>query len=323
MNLINSILSMPRIYKRIVSISVDTAFIFLAFFSAFITRLADVSFLDSSEYWQVLIAVWITTLLVFIRVGLYRAILRFLSVHALLTIVISCSASALALVVFGYYADVFIPRSIPIIYGTYLVFLCGGARLLVRVSVSKQKSSKKESVIIYGAGESGRQLLNLLRQGDELHPVAFIDDERKLLKTVVNGLTVYGKGDLTTLVQRRNVGKVLLAMPSALRCERKAIIDSLVDLPVKVLSTPHFQDLLSGAATIDQLRDVPIEDLLARECISSKAELLDANIKNKVVMVTGAGGSIGSELCRQILLQQPHALVLFELSEYALYQIAK
>ncbi|MFT6904718.1 MAG: FlaA1/EpsC-like NDP-sugar epimerase [Oleiphilaceae bacterium] len=323
MTLIHSILSMPRVYKRLISTFVDTLFIAVAFLSAFLTRLGDISFLDASEYLPVIIALWVSTILLFTKVGLYRAILRYLSVHALVTIVFSCFVSALLLVVFGYYWEVFIPRSIPIIYAAYLILLCGGARLFVRVLVSQYNSKQKARVIIYGAGDAGRQLVNLLRQGNELHPVAFIDDEKRLFKTVVNGLTVFNRENLSSLIAKMHVSKVLLAMPSAARSQRKAIIDSLVNLSVEVKLIPHFQDILNGSAAIDQLRDVPIDDLLGRDCVPAKPELLAANIKNKVVLVTGAGGSIGSELCRQIVQQSPSSLVLFELSEFALYQIDK
>ncbi|WP_022941172.1 polysaccharide biosynthesis protein [Psychromonas hadalis] len=319
----NSFFSIPRVYKRVISVFADFLFISISFVGAFYTRLGDLTLFYKSEYTHLLLLLIVSTLFLFMRVGLYRAILRYLSVHALFTIILSCLASAGGLVVFGYFTDIFIPRSIPIIYATFLIFLCGGARLLVRISVYEQKSRKKERTLIYGAGESGRQLLNLLRQGDELHPIAFIDDEKKLFKTVVNGLTVYNRKNLATLIKRKRIGKVLLAMPSATRSERKVIIDSLVELPVEVLSIPHFEELLNGTATVDQLRDVPIEDLLGRDAVATKPELLGKNIKNKVVMVTGAGGSIGSELCRQILQQNPHSLVLFELSEFALYQIEK
>lgn len=314
---------MPRVYKRIISVTVDTLFIVCAFFAAFYTRLGDVSFLDFGAYWQVLIALWVATLVLFTRVGLYRAILRYLSVHALLTIVLSCFASAVLFVVFGYYWEVFIPRAVPIIYASYLVLLCGGARLLVRVIVSQRLSKQKERVIVYGAGESGRQLVNLLRQGIEFHPVAFIDDEKRLFKTVVNGLTVFNSENLGVLITKKRASKVLLAIPSATRTQRKAIINSLVELPVEVKSIPNFEEILNGSASIDQLRDVPIEDLLGRDPVPAKPELLSADIKNKVVMVTGAGGSIGSELCRQIVQQAPNSLILFELSEFALYQIEK
>ncbi|GLS89607.1 nucleoside-diphosphate sugar epimerase [Psychromonas marina] len=318
-----SFFSIPRFYKRLISIVADFLFIAIAFVGAFHVRLGNLTLFKDTEYVYVLLLLSVSTVILFIRTGLYRAVLRYLSVHALLIIVLTCLASSVFLVILGYFTDLFIPRSIPIIYGAFLLLLCGGSRLLVRVSVSKQKSWNKENVIIYGAGESGRQLLNLLRQGDEFHPVAFVDDEKKLLKTVVNGLTVYGSNNLGFLIKRKGVEKILLAMPSAHRHERKKIIDSLVELPVEVLSIPHFEELLNGSATVDQLRDVPIEDLLGRDCVPAKPELLGANIKDKIVMVTGAGGSIGSELCRQILFQQPKSLILFELSEFALYQIDK
>jgi len=321
--LMNYFFSIPRFYKRLISVIADFIFITIAFVAAFHVRLGDLALLQDTEYSYVLLLLAVTTVALFIRVGLYRAVLRYLSVHALLLIVLSCLASSVFLVMLGYFTDLFIPRSIPIIYCAFLLLLSGGARLLIRLSVFKQKSWTKENVIIYGAGESGRQLLNLLRQGDEYHPVAFIDDDKKLFKTVVNGLSVYRAENLTKIIKSKNAKKILLAMPSAKRSERKKIIGSLVDLPVEVLSIPHFEDLLSGTATIDQLRDVPIDDLLGRDRVPVKPELLDANIKQKIVMVTGAGGSIGAELCRQIIMQQPTTLVLLELSEFGLYQIDK
>ena len=321
--MINSILSLPRLYKRFIGVAVDALFITVAFLGAFFTRLDELDFFDKSEYWQLLTIIIISTLVLFTKVGLYRAILRYLSVHALLLIIFSCIASALFIIIFGYFFDLIIPRSIPILYATYLVLLSGGARLFVRVAVSKYECKQKARVIIYGAGDSGRQLVNLLRQGHELHPVAFVDDEKRLHKTVVNGLTVFSREDLKTLIAKKEVTKILLAMPSAMRSERKVIIDTLVELPVEVKSIPHFEDLVNSNMAIDQLRNVAIEELLGRDAVPAKADLLKANIKDKVVMVTGAGGSIGSELCRQIVQQAPTALILFEISEFSLYQIDK
>jgi len=320
MSIINSILSAPRVYKRAISLCIDILFINFSFFAAFYTRMG---YVDLSGYEVLLFVLTGSTLFLFTRVGLYRAILRYLSVHALLTIVISCISSALLMVVSGYFLDVFMPRTIPVIYFAYLILLCGGARLFVRILVSQSLCKRKKRVIIYGAGDSGRQLVNLLRQGHEFHPVAFIDDEKRLFKTVVNGLTVFNSKNLAALIAKKRASMVLLAIPGANRTARKKIIDSLVDLPIEIKSIPKFSDLLSGAATIDQLRDVPIEDLLGRDPVPAKQSLLEANIANKVVMVTGAGGSIGSELCRQIILQGPKILVLFELSEFGLYKIEK
>lgn len=320
---IYSIFSMPRLYKRLISIFIDTLFICVAFFGAYYTRLESMQYFYVEQYWQLFFILTLTTLFIFTRVGLYRAILRYLSIHALLTIVISCCVSGLILVIYGFYFELFVPRSIPIIYVAYLLFLSGGTRLLVLILISDYNTQKKGRVVIYGAGDSGRQLLNLLRQSSEFHPIAFIDDDKRLVKQVVSGLTVYSSKDLKLLITNKRISIVLLAMPSASRSQRKSIIDSLVALPVEVKSVPRFEEIINGSASIDQLRDVAIEDLLGRNSVYAKPELLDANIKNKVVMVTGAGGSIGSELCRQIIYQKPKSLILFERSEFALYQVEK
>lgn len=320
---INSILSLSRFNKRLIGMLADTLFVGIAFWGAFLTRLDDISFLNSSSYWQAILVLVICTLILFSRMGLYRTILRYLSMHALMTIIFSCAASAILLVLLGYYLGIFVPRSIPIIYSTYLVLLSGGGRLLVRVGVSHYLSKQKTRVIIYGAGESGRQLLNLLRQGNDYHPVAFVDDDDKLFKTVMNGLTVFNNKSLTHLISKMRASKVLLAVPHATRLQRKKIINSLIELPVEVLSVPHLEDILNGSSSIGQLRDVLVEDLLGRDSVAVKPELLAVNIKSKIIMVTGAGGSIGSELCRQIVVQKPTSLILFELSEVALYQMEK
>ncbi len=318
-----SFFAIPRIYKRLISLVADTVFISVAFVGAIYTRLGDLTLFYKVEYAQLLCVLIVVTLFLFARGGLYRAILRYLSVHALLLIVSMCIASAGIFAILGYFTDLFIPRSIPFIYANFLLIFCGGARLLIRILLSGTKSSQKPNVLIYGAGDSGRKLLNLLRQGDEFHPVGFVDDDKALFNSVVNGLGVYKRQHLAKLIKTKKISKILLAMPSASRTQRMVIINNLIDLPVEVLSIPHFEDILNGSASIDQLRDVPIEDLLGRNCVAPKADLLSANIKDKIVMVTGAGGSIGSELCRQILNQKPTTLILFDLSEVSLYLIDK
>ncbi|MCK5819384.1 MAG: polysaccharide biosynthesis protein [Psychromonas sp.] len=319
----NYFLSLPRFYKRLIGVLSDALFISVAFVGAFYIRLGDLTLYYNIQYVYLLLLLIISTLLLFVRVGLYRAVLRYLSLHALLTIIFSCIISAGFLIISGYFTHAFVPRTIPIIYVSFLIFLCGGARLLVRVSSTTKQNNRKIRTLIYGAGDAGRQLLYLLRQGSEFHPVAFIDDNKNFHNTVVNGLTVHNKKSLASLITRKRIDKMLLAIPSASRIERKMIIESLVELPIEVLSIPNFKDLLNGSATVDQLHDVPIEDLLGRDPVASKSALLGANINDKVVMVTGAGGSIGSELCRKILLQNPTVLILFELSECSLYQIDK
>lgn len=324
MSLVDSILSCSRVFKRVLSVCVDIVFILVAFWGAFWTREDKLILLmKDPEYWQLLVVLIACTLFLFVKVGLYRAVLRYLSVHALLTITISAAVSAVILVLASYFTYIFVPRTIPIIYATYLVLLCGGARLIVRLMISHLHIRKKPSVIIYGAGSAGRQLRNLLNQGDKYHPVAFVDDNKGLQRSVIQGLTIYPPESLPSVIRKSEATKILLAMPSASRGERKRIINSLVNYKLEVLSIPNLEDLVNGKLSLDQLQDVSVEDLLGRDPVTPQRELMAKDIKDKVVMVTGAGGSIGSELCRQIILQHPSKLLLFELSEFALYQIEK
>lgn len=322
MQFLNPVWSMPRPMKRLVSVIVDTSFIILAFWGAFATRLGTLEgFVNDEVYWKLLTFLVVGTVLIFAKSGLYRAILRYLSLHAVLSITISAVISSTLIVFYSYFNYVFIPRSVPIIYTTYLVVLCGGSRLIVRLLVADLLGKQKKKVLIYGAGAAGLQLANMLRQGKDYHPVAFIDDDRKKHKTTMQGITIYRPKYLSNLVQKSNISTVLLALPSASQIQKKGVIEKLAQLHLEVLTIPNLDDLVNGKLSISQLKEVSIEDLLGRDPVSPQQSLMEANIKDKVVMVTGAGGSIGSELCRQIIKNKPKQLVLFELSEFALYQI--
>ncbi|MCG7496869.1 polysaccharide biosynthesis protein [Vibrio sp. Of7-15] len=320
---LNFFWSLPRIYKRLISLAIDTLFISIAFWIAYWVRLGNMEPFNDQESWYVFSGTLTISLLVFTRLGLYRAILRYLTFHALFVVSLGALISAVSVALLSYYFSANVPRTVPIIYGAFLCLLCGGSRLIVRVLVAKSYAKGMESVIIYGAGSSGRQLALALRHSEAYKVQAFIDSDPTLKSTIIQGLSVYSPNKLEGIIHKRNVHKVLLALPSASRAERKQIIDSLVPFPVEVLTVPSMSDIVSGNASIDELRDVPIEDLLGRDSVAPQQVLMEANIRDKVVMVTGAGGSIGSELCRQIVNQQPKKLVLFELSEYGLYQIDK
>lgn len=183
MQFLQPIWSMPRPLKRLVSIVVDILFIVFAFWAAFATRLDGIEiYMQDVSYWKLLAVLIPCTLLVFTKSGLYRAILRYLSLHAVLSICISAIISSAFIVFISYFNYLYMPRSIPVIYATYLVMLCGGSRLIVRVLVSDLLGKQKKKVLIYGAGSAGLQLANMLRQGKEFHPIAFIDDDRKNTK---------------------------------------------------------------------------------------------------------------------------------------------
>ena len=322
MSAFTGILDAPRITKKIISIFVDIAIICVSYWLAYLTALngKESTLIHDSNQISFFITL-ILTIVIFSRAGLYRPILRYMDMKAVLILCVSVVFSSLSLKFFSYIMQTSIPGSMPIIYAAYLIVLCGGLRLWARFLINKKGSKNKTKVIVYGAGVAGRQLVNILCQNSEYHPVCFVDDDKKIHHSSIHGLDVYGSDDIERLVKHYNAEKVLLAMPSATRSQRKKIIESLIELPVEELSVPNLNDIVSGKLSIDNLQDVAIEDLLGRNPVAPREALMEANLKNKVVMVTGAGGSIGSELCRQIIKYKPKVLVLFELSEFALYQI--
>ncbi|ELX4138958.1 polysaccharide biosynthesis protein [Vibrio vulnificus] len=315
--------SLPRVHKRLISLAIDTLLITFSFFMAIWVRHGEVAVSVSVETWLTLAGTVVVTLVAFTRLGLYRAVLRYLTFHALTVVVFGALISALSITTFAYFFNAEVPRTVPVIYMTFLALLCGGARMMVRSLIVQASRKGCERVLIYGAGSTGRQLAIALRNAETYQVKGFIDNDPSLENTIIQGLTVHSSQQISRLVEKQEIEKILLAMPRATRSERKAIIDGLLHLPVEVLTVPDFKDIVNGNATVDELKDVAIEDLLGRDPVEPNLELMKANIHGKVVMVTGAGGSIGSELCRQIVRQKPKTLILFELSEYGLYEIDK
>ncbi|HDY7456565.1 TPA: polysaccharide biosynthesis protein [Vibrio vulnificus] len=315
--------SLPRVHKRLISLAIDTLLITFSFFMAIWVRHGEVAVSVSSETLLTLAGTVVVTLVTFTKLGLYRAVLRYLTFHALTVVVLGALISALSITTFAYFFNAEVPRTVPVIYMTFLALLCGGARMMVRSLIVQASRKGCERVLIYGAGSTGRQLAIALRNAETYQVKGFIDNDPSLENTIIQGLTVHSSQQISRLVEKQEIEKILLAMPRATRSERKAIIDGLLHLPVEVLTVPDFKDIVNGNATVDELKDVAIEDLLGRDPVEPNPELMKANVHGKVVMVTGAGGSIGSELCRQIVRQKPKTLILFELSEYGLYEIDK
>lgn len=315
---------LSRINKRIISVLTDVTFILISFHLALLVRIGNfenVEKYSTPAVWWILATVAFATIAVFTRLGLYRAVLRYLTFQALSVVTAGAVISALLLAALDFYASDPFPRSVPIIYGAFLALLCGGSRAIVRSLVAQTYIQNSKDVLIYGAGKAGRQLAMALRNSKEYRVRAFVDFAPRLINTSILGLEVIHPDRASTAVKKHNISQILLAVPSAPRSRRKVILDELSKLHVEIRTVPDMYDILSGNAQIDQLKDVPIEDLLGRDPVAPQQTLLEANIKDKVVMVTGAGGSIGSELCRQIVMQKPAAVVLFELSEFGLYQI--
>lgn len=323
MDFLHFLFSLKRSQKRLVSVAIDSVFLLFAFWFALLVRLDSVDVLFKSQYWGLIVLTIPMSIAGFIRLGLYRAVLRYIGSQAFTAIVAGVGISTIALVLLAYYGGVDLPRTVPFIYAAFALVFVGGARALMRSLVGAGINRRGEPVIIYGAGVSGRQTAIALAQSHEYHPVAFVDDDESLHNTSIQGLHVYASNQLSKLIKQRPTTRVLLAMPSASRSRRQEIINQLEPLTVKVMTLPAMADLVSGDKLFSDVKEVEIEDLLGRDSVAPRQHLLTANIKNKVVMVTGAGGSIGSELCRQILKQLPKQLVLFELSEFALYSIER
>lgn len=315
-------LGIPRFYKRVISVLVDACLLSLAFWGGFWVRLDAKIPLQSVLHWEMLLLLIPISIVIFMRLGLYRAVLRYVGFKVLWTVSLGVMLSSISLVMLAFFMEAALPRTVSVIYFAFAVLLIGGVRLLFRMLINRGKHHRIP-VLIYGAGSSGRQLQVALNQGQEFMPVAFVDDEPTLRKMVIQGVNVYSPDLIGELIERFEIKKILLAMPSASRALRQQVIQRLEHLPCEVLSIPGTVDLVTGHAHIDELKEVSIEDLLGRDPVAPIPELLNANITGKRVMVTGAGGSIGSELCRQIVRAKPAQLVLFELSEYGLYAIEK
>jgi FlaA1/EpsC-like NDP-sugar epimerase len=310
----------PRLIKRVISIFADLCFVSIAFWAAIMVRVDSFSIFSNSQFWLLLFSLMPITVLINIKLGLYRAVIRFIGTKAATSIGIAVVFSTVILILLSYYLHVPLPRTVPIVFAAFLMILVGGSRFVFRAVLSN-KSKTKERVIIYGAGSSGRQLARSLIQGNEYHPVAFIDDDNRIQKSIVHGITVFNRSEIDVLIIKYSVNRILLAMPRENKKRIARLLDKLENLSVEILSIPGSADLVSGSAKIDELHEVSIDDLLGRDPVEPNKDLLQADICNKVIMITGAGGSIGSELCRQILQQHPKKIVLMELSEFALYKI--
>lgn len=326
------VLALPRAAKRLIVMTVDVSLCVLTVWMAFYLRLGEVISLASPGEWvrgmrAAVLSSVLMALPLFILFGLYRAIFRYSGWPALLTV-------ARAVGVYGLlYAALFtavgvpeVPRTVGIIQPILLLLFVGASRALARVWLGDQyqnllKQASRPKALIYGAGTTGRQLAAAMANSTEMKVAGFLDDDDRLHGHVLNGLPIYNPNDLESLSQTLNISDVLLAMPSLSRRERNEVIRRLGSARIAVRTLPSVMDLVQGRVSVSDLRELDIDDLLGRESVAPNHILLAKNIMGKVVVVTGAGGSIGSELCRQILSVGPEKLLLIEQSEFALYAI--
>lgn len=326
------LLGMSRSRKRVLQVCADVLLLWVALWLAFLIRLGFGRMIDPfGDYLWLFIAAPAAAIPLFVRFGLYRAVLRYFGSSALVAMfnAVSLSSLLLAVIIYMMQPDELMPRSVIFIYWALSLLFVGGLRLLMRQYFSGElfpvRGTRRQlpltRVAIYGAGSAGNQLLATLRMGKSMQPVAFIDDDESIAGRVIGGLKVYKSKHIDQMISATGVEEVLLAIPSVSRSRRRDILAALETFPVHVRTLPGFMDLASGRVSVSDLQEVDIIDLLGRDAVPPRPELFERCICDKVVMVTGAGGSIGSELCRQILISGPHTLILFEHSEYNLYSI--
>ena len=321
----NAIFHLPRWQKRLLMLAADSILLMTAVWLAFAMRLGTWHPYLQDGVWLLILAPLIS-IPVFVKFGLYRAVIRYISGQAMLAALQAVLLSTLLLLFTTWLTEAKgISRSFFPIYAGTAFLLIGGSRYLVRryYRYVLNETLTKIPVAIYGAGESGRQLASVLVRSPTYAPILYLDDDVNLQNSIVHSMKVYHPQELPDLIPRYAIKQVLLAMPSASITRRREIIDQLEPLPVHVKTIPSLTDLVSGNSSIDNLQEIDIEELLGRVPVMPDEKLLSANIRYKHVMVTGAGGSIGSELCRQIIRLQPAKVVLFESSEFALYQIER
>ncbi|MEY3106572.1 MAG: hypothetical protein RIT35_738, partial [Pseudomonadota bacterium] len=326
-------IDLSRQHKLIILITTDIFIVLTSLWMAFSLRWGEL-YIPKGNEWYLFVATPIIAIPIFARLGLYRAIIRFLEMKALWTIVQATSFYALIFAFVLYESGIKgIPRTVTPLNWLIVMLLVGCIRFFARWWLGEtyfqlrggRKGLKllKKNVIIYGAGSAGIQLASALGHGRDFNVVAFIDDNTSLQKRKVNGLRIYPLSSLNYLIERHEASNVLLAIPSAKKSRISEIIRLLEPYAVHVMSMPGLSDIAQGRVTVDALQEVDIADLLGRDPVIPDQALLKATITDKVVMVTGAGGSIGSELCRQIIRIQPTSLILYEISEFNLYAIEK
>jgi len=322
----NSILNLPRWLKQLIAMLVDVLCVLLATWMAYSLRLEEWHGYIPQQKFAYLAAVGLA-IPIFIKFGVYKTVLRFAGAHS-----IAMMGKAIAIYGVLYFTAIFmlaspyIYRSIGLVQPIILFILMATFRVLASIAFGFSAYGKNGrpvlgTLLIYGAGHSGMQIATALRQSGQYFLAGYIDDSAQYQGNIINGLMVYPPSEITRLIDTHGVTDILLAMPSIGRTRRNQILQSLREHQVHVRSLPDLIDLAQGRVTVLDMKELEPDDLLGRESVEPNAQLISKNILNKVVLVSGAGGSIGSELCRQILRAQPKTLLLLDHSEFNLYAI--
>ncbi|XKE47253.1 polysaccharide biosynthesis protein [Halomonas organivorans] len=320
MRILERLVRLPRCYKRNLLRLSDTLLVGLALVIAQLLAGREDT-LANPLTWGLLGIVMLSAPLVFGVLGGYRIVLRFLTLKVMSSLMLG------VLLLTGLFHVLDVALGWPVawqaepVFAMLAILAVVGSRLSLHELYRWSRRPQRRPVIIYGAGAAGCELAHSLHQGERYRPLAFVDDWRGMHGSLVEGLPVHSPAALPSLIRRHGIAQILLAIPSAPRCRRRQILEMLARFSVPVQTIPGSDDLVSGRARIADTCDVQVEDLLGREPVPPFPALMTTDIRDKVVMVTGAGGSIGSELCRQVIAQGPRALVLVDNAEYALYAI--
>lgn len=300
---------------------VDFVLLATALLFAFWARLGQVWFPPEIWHWVLQGACLLATLFAFGRLGLYRSIIRYMGQQAIFAVMQGVLISALIVAVVAYMSDMFMPRSVPVIYLCFAYIFIGGSRMLIRAYYHKGIQLHRERVAIYGAGTSGLQVYKALMHGNDYKPVLFLDDNLSKQGMILDGLPVFATLNVPLLLERHGITRVLLAMPSVSPQRRQEIMRDLSSMGIASQMVPGIEELLDSALRGSNNVSQVYDNILGRVPVAPDEHLLDRCIRMQVVMVTGAAGSIGSELCRQILMSQPRTLLLVDNNEFGLYQI--
>jgi len=318
-----NIINLPRYAKRSLAIIIDVGLCILCTWLAFYLRLEEFIKINDITSLAVFISVFLA-IPIFLISGLYKTLFRFAGSSIVFTVFIATFAySLLYFSIIGIYGIPGIPRSIGILQPLLLFLGIASSRILINLifSYSFTNIKIKKKVLIYGAGSAGRQLLSSFENNPEMQVVGFLDDNPQFQKQKILGQTVYSPSNISKLIIKKNIDMVLLALTKITRKRKNKIIDSLNKHKIIVKTLPSIQDIVEGRITVSDIKDFTIEDLLSREQVQPNIELLSKNVNSKVVMITGAGGSIGAEISRQVIKLKPKRVLLVELNEFALYKI--
>jgi FlaA1/EpsC-like NDP-sugar epimerase len=323
-SILRKLVEFSRFKKQLIMLFLDSFILISALLISFSIRLGYWYWPENDLILILIFSSPIIAIPLFFVFGIYQSILRYIGFKSLWSILQAVSFYALAWGISGFMimgTDQGIPRSIIIINWLLVLIAIVGVRIFARLIFNNNSSIDAKNVVIYGAGSAGRQLSNALLESNEYKIVGFIDDNSALEGQSINEIKVFNVSKLDKLIKKNNIKEILLAIPSSSQNRRNKIIEFLKSFPLIVRSLPGVTELAQGKVSVNDLRVININDLLGRNSVVPNKQLMSLNVKDKVVMITGAGGSIGSELCRQILFLNPKVIVMYEMSEFALYEI--